>query len=721
MTWLAAVPWLLPAAALLYLPGFALLLPARLPLLARLAAAPALGLLFLMASAAAAAWMGVPWGWPWGWPWLALASVPALAAPYFRRRRLRPPTPAPELATARAANRVGAASPDGAASAAGAANRAGAGHYLLGIGIAAVVIGPAVLAALGSPEFFAQRYDNVFHLNAIHLAATTGAASPTSFDLIGATGFYPPGWYAWVSLLMQLTGLEIAVAVQLATLVTVFALWPLALAWLVETWLRPGIFGRLAVGPLALASVSFPFALLDWGTLYPNLLGLALAPAVVAAGLVALGKPGRSASKFAAPADPTDPAEFGPSAVVPAAPGTMSLLFLATFSAAFFAHPNAALAAAIFLIPVAFAALLALRGFARGMVVAGLATFPVFWMLASDQLVDTQREPFLSIPHAVGEVFLGTSLGKPVVWILAIGLWVGLALTVRARRWLLIAPLVLFGVMYVGVTTFSNDQLTSLLAGPFYNDPYRVGALLALPTLPLAVAGWDAIARAAARFARTHLPAPAHPQAHPAAPAHIRARTHTRADTPSQVTGTTHTWRTLGVAAVGAALLAATVLPSAGWRDTAARLQETFHLTESSDVLTVDELALIQRIPQHVPEGAVVVANPWHGGSLVFAFADRPVTQFYMTQRPSEHVELINTSLNEAATNPAVCAALTAVGANYAIELEDHNLRAVRPAPENPGLRNLDSAAGFELLDSEGDTALYRITACRASAPAPKP
>src|SRR5699024_6038851 len=43
-----------------------------------------------------------------------------------------------------------------------------------------------------------------------------------------------------------------------------------------------GVVARLVTGPLSLAFAGFPVVLLDWGLVYPTILGLAAAPALAA-------------------------------------------------------------------------------------------------------------------------------------------------------------------------------------------------------------------------------------------------------------------------------------------------------------------------------------------------------------------------------------------------------------------------------------------------------
>ncbi|MGI5950338.1 MAG: DUF6541 family protein [Brooklawnia sp.] len=648
MTWAQALPHILVAIGLVYLPGLALLWPVRLPALARAAAAPMLGILVIAGSALLAGALDVNWSWIWVVATTVLATGPLA---WLRRRS----APAPRD-TGR--------------------DRGVLLRYLAGVLIAGVVLGPSIIGALGSPEFFAQRHDNVFHLNAIRFVADTGSGSPLSFGTVGATGYYPAAWYDWAGLLVQLTGAPVTVASNAIMLVSIFAVWPLALGWLAESCLPIADIGRALVGPLALACVSFPLALLDWGPLFPNLLGLSLAPVVIAAGWHGLGR--SRAPRLGL--------------------GFSVALLVAGVAATVLTHPNATLTAGLLLMPVAVAALWRARPrtgvrpqWIRGsrvwtlLVLAGTVAFPVLWLFATTRLADTEREGFMLLGAAAGEVLAGTSLGKTPIMVITIGLLVGLLFAIRRRRlWPLLAGFVLVGAGYVATTTLGDALVASLFAAPFYNDPYRVGAIVALPSLLIAVLGWDVGVR------------------------WLLVRT--RRLTAGRVGSAAHL-RTV-LALVLAAALTVAMLASLGWRESVARVQYRFALNEASDIITSNELALIERVPQHVPVDAVIAANPWHGGSMVYAFTGRQVTQYYMTRVPSADVELINSNLNRAAFDPAVCDAVRSVGAGFVLVLEPHVLWSVRQEPPNLGLTGLEASPGFELLDSQGDAALYRITAC---------
>lgn len=642
MPWVDALPAVLVALAVLYWPTPVLLTALRFPPLAAVAVAPAFGVLVLVASAVVADVAGALWGWPWV---LAVAAVLTAgltsARLLLRRRRNAPPTPR-GLPSARVL-----------------------GTYLVGIVLAGLVLGPTFLDALVAPDAFSQLYDNVFHLNAAHLAAA-GHASPFALEPVTANSFYPTGWHDWVGFVVQLSGAHVLVAAQACTLAIVFVVWPVTLAWLVETACRPGVAGRLVLGPMALSSVSFPLMLAAWGTLYPNLLGIALAPAALAAGWDALEKRDSPALGLG---------------------GALTVTVLAGAAVAL-AHPNATLSIGLLLLPIAAVALWpvvrhrdlrAIRGsrLATLAVCAFVLLFPVLWYVMGASIAESSsREPFTTPRLALVEVVTGTSLGRPVVPSLTIGLVLGLlAAAFRPRLRPLLVAFALASAAYVAAAALRTSPGVLLLTAPYYTDPYRIAAIGALVVVPLAVLGWDTLADVVCE--------------------HLSPR-----------------GRAVLAAALAAVLVAVTV-SSQGIAVLHHEVRKRFFADAESLVLTPDERAIIERLPQTTGPDAVLVVNPYQGGSLAYALVDRRVTHYYMNTQPSEAGRYLAEHLRDAATDPAVCAAVRETGAHYALVLEPFELAGTAERePTHPGMVGLATASGFERIDAQGVTALYRITAC---------
>lgn len=641
MPWVDIIPSVLVALAVLLWPTPLLVGILRLPPLASVAVGPPIAILVLVASAIVADALGATWGWPWV---LAIATVlmVGLAAARWWVRRGRAPVP-----------RRGPGSPRVL------------GTYLLGMVLGGAALGPTILDALVGPDALSQRYDNVFHLNAIRLAAS-GHGSPFSLAPVSDDGFYPTAWHDWVAFVIQVSGTDVLVATQAATLAIVLVVWPLSLAWFTETVLQPGVAGRLALGPLALSSVSFPLMLTAWGTLYPNLLGIAITPVFLAAAWDAFGRREQPALGL----------------------GSVAAITVLTGSAMALAHPNAALSGGLLLLPVALVALWpalrradlrAVRGSAwwTASVAAFAVGFPVAWVVLGRVIADwSVREPFTTGRHAFAEVLTGTALGRPAIASLTIGLVLGLlvaAFTPRLR--VLLVSFLLASTAYFAAAALQTSPAVLLFTAPYSSDPYRIAAMGTLVVIPLAVLGWDTLADILGH----KLPPGAR----------------------------------VALALALAAALATVSANSEGMRHLHAAVRAGFVADADALILTPDERSLIERLPQTTEPDAVLVVNPFQGGSLAYALADRRVTHYYMNTVPSAAEQYLERNLRHASTDPAVCDAVASTGSRYALVLEPYEMSGpTRRTPSHAGLVGLDHAAGFERVDAEGQAALYRITAC---------
>jgi hypothetical protein len=115
-----------------------------------------------------------------------------------------------------------------------------------------------------------------------------------------------------------------------------------------------------------------------------------------------------------------------------------------------------------------------------------------------------------------------------------------------------------------------------------------------------------------------------------------------------------------------------------------------------------------------VPQDAVIIGNPWNGSSLAYAIADRRTLQLHILGATSKDLELIYARLNQAASDPEVCAAVSRVGARYVLdfghrEVNDGEGRSI----SFDGLDDLAARGVAEPVDAQGSATLYKITACR--------
>lgn len=690
--WTDVIPGVLAALVLLVIPGLAILLSTRVTAPTALVAAPAVSLAAIAASTLVARVLGASWGLLWllGTT-LAIAAVCAVwtwATPWGRRMPRWAPL-----------------------------SGAAAAQYLIGQVIALLFMVPLYLKTLVGPTTIAQRFDNAFHLNAIEAIRRTGEATPFDTGALLRGSFYPNGWHTAAALVQDLSGLELPQSVHALALVTMLGIWPLSMWLLIEVLVKPSPAVRLVVGPLLLAFPGFPLVLLDWGMVYPTILGLAAVPALAAA-LVHLIERRTLLS----------------------APVQSCLVVGLTGIGVGIAHPGSALVGLIIVLPLSVAALIrhvdrtlrrrhhpvdeqapdaesapasetastsesaptpARRSIPRAdLVWAGLLTalsvmIAGIWLGMAPSTATAPWDSFETVPQALGEIAMGGAMGRPTLTVVALLCGIGLLgafLGTGRDRYVLLA-LAGPGLVYWASASFDDGFWRDTLSGFFYRDSFRTAAALTLVAVPVAVKGADVIVRGV----RTLFSA--------------AARGRLEARTPHPLVA--------ALASVLVGALASTALASHVSQDKEVRAQfdhasEAYLTWEISDLVSVDEFRMFNELPGLVPDDAYLIADPWEGGGLAYAFSDLDVSRIYMTVSRTPAEKHLDAHFDDIATDPEVCEALPEGRPLYYLDLDDHRLGG-DDAEESGYLGYDDITAdtpGFDLVHEVGEVRLYEVDAC---------
>ncbi|WP_231941118.1 DUF6541 family protein [Arthrobacter sp. U41] len=559
---------------------------------------------------------------------------------------------------------------------------AGAGHAAA-IGAAAFLIGRRLMAVFGTPESFSQTLDNVFHLNAIRYIQDT--ASGSSFMVSAMTGgtFYPSAWHDLVSLLAEFTGASIPVAVNIINLVVGSIVWPLGCIFLAQTIVGNRVVVSVAAGVLSAAFGAFPLLLLDFGVLYPNFLGNALLPVAIGLGLQALG--------------------LGHQLLQPR---TVSWLLLFTVLPGLtLAHPSSTMALlALMLPPLLFiwfrstrrvVARTGRRSLALSGMVAvlllGVSALIIIWQSVRPVESAATWQPIETTGRAIGEVITSSGIGRPVSWVVMILSVAGIVSIIlrRTQPWLIGMYGVIAG-LFVVVASAPFGPMRTFFTGVWYNDSPRLASLLPVMILPLAVVGavrcWD----------KWIVP--------------------TMAALPpiSKVRAGFQEARLRGYAVGIVALVLTGILgfttQQANVREAQSSAASGYQLTNDAPLVSTDELALMKRLPNEVPEGATMVGNPWNGSAMAYAFSGRKLLQLHLLGEVPDDATEIFDGLNAANADPAVCPVVRRLQISYVLDFGheeiqgwDHGYR---------GLDNLITDGVARLVDSEGQAKLYKLTAC---------
>lgn len=537
----------------------------------------------------------------------------------------------------------------------------------------AVLISVRLVAYIGSPGAVSQSNDAPFHLGAVRAILEHARATPFGLgglvdpEAIGA--FYPGAWHAVISLVVALTGSDIPVATNAVTLVVGAAVWPVGVAWLTQAATGSRL-AAAATAAMAGALVAFPVLLVQYGILYSYLFAVALLPAAVAV-VVHLARGGA-------------PGGAGWWCALTAAIG-LAALALAT------AQPAALLTWGMMLGAFGTATIVSRwpgasgrrRWAALAIAVLGWAGLALAWRQMS-QLVTADYWGAVRTPaRAVIDVVSSGYAGTTSAWAVSVLGFVGGLLALRrwSTAWLSAAWLGLAALALVA-SAVDTAWVRLPLVGPWYGDTYRLAAVLPVLTLPLAGLGVVGVVRFVATRTR------------PAAGAEQRLGTAAL----------------VAVVAVSAVVVAAHPLVQ---RVHVAndRVEDRSRFVIADDTwLSIDERALVERLPQHVSAGERVIGNPGTGAAFGYALSGVDVFPAKWQVPRSPAYAVLAAGLRDVGTDPAVCDAVEALDVSYALDFGPGDGGTGRVAM--PGMTGLGDAQGFELVDRQGTATLWRITGC---------
>ena len=683
--WSDLLPPLLVAAVLLYAPGGLVAAAARLPIRAAVAVAPALSVALIAGTGAAAPMVGLTWG---PGPVAGATVIVTLAVlavscastlPASRRSRAVPDDDASDepVATSR-----GGRIARGRAAARRLLSSRSSRSLLGDLGlwmISAALMMATCARFINAPDAFSQTYDAVFHLNAVRWILDTGSASSLTFDMVVSHGgtIYPLGWHTLVVLTMRLSGATSIPLVTNAVMCAVAGLvWTSGVIALTSALTAGRRAGRVASAVLASAAPAFPLLGLFWGILYPTFLATALLPGILLTAVTAV-----------APGTPL--------------PRRVVLWLVAGGGCAgmALAHPSLIVVAALVAVAAAAArtaslalAVRTLRGARRAALACVLTVLlaAALWSLAPALRASkdiSQWPPHTSVAGGIGEAVMSAPELTAIVWLPALLIIIGYITAWRRPGlwWVAVTHTVICG-LYVLTVSRDLDQTRYDLTGFWYSDAYRLAGFMMVTALPLAGVGACAVADAVARAIVPVLPRAAH------------------------AIGAVRGVRTALTAAV-IAVLAWQGPGSAAMSGNLTRFELTFLVTDNSQSLTTDELAVVNRLPELLGPDDVVLADPWRGGSLAYALTGVTTLPRHLTSysATSPALQVLEESLDEVQTDPEVCPAVRELGVDYVLDFKG---RTILDGPTAPGLSDLLPRNGFRPVVRIGDATLYRITAC---------
>jgi Flp pilus assembly pilin Flp len=640
MSWVSIAGPLLASLVLLVLPGALIAYLLRLRGLWLIGIAAPVSVSLIAVASVISGWVGIPWG---PLPVVGLSLLGALAA--FLWTRFVGSRSAPER---RAARRL---------------------STILAVVVPAIVIGFVLIRSMVSPEYFAQRYDNFFHLNAIQYVLDTANASPLWVGTMTSPEglpFYPSAWHATVSLVTLVSGAPVVVANNAVILAVAAVVWPLGAILLTRTLVGGNSVALVSAGVLSAASPAFPYLPLHYGVLYPLFLGLACLPAAIAVAYRAL-RPGAVDRRY-----------------------DWIVLVVLVVPGVAIAHPGALIGLLALTVPLAVGAF-AVRVARENSVpkriawIAGLSGY----LIAGLGILQLVRPPadqiywpvIGSLPHAIGDVVSAAVYQYPLAQVFAASLVIGAYSVVRRPsygRWVLLGIAAVGSVLYIIVAGSTIETLRTWLTAPWYNNTPRLASLWVVSVIPLAALG-------AAAFIRWLL----------------RTVTSLRRVIDAQPVA--------GLLVFAVALTALT--QGSAIRQAAADIEYTYEIRPDAPIVSPDELTLLKRLDEIVPDSAVIAGDPWTGASFAYGLSGRTVLMPHLLMDESDAARVINTRLDSEGDSPAVCDALRETGVTYVLDFHEGG-DFMENDGDFSGLDRLAASPYVEVVAEEGNARLFRIVSC---------
>lgn len=658
MGWAETIPTIITGLAVLFIPGALLARVMGARGLTLLAASAPLSVSIAAAAAVVGQFLKIPWSPLFFAGMTVLVSIITGIVRYFWLYRVGQKRPSLE---------PGEFPPPMRAAAFG-----------LALAIPATLIGLRFIQIIGSPEHFSQTYDNVFHTNALKFILDTGRASSLTLGSLDPTSsklsMYPAAWHDVVALIIQASGSSIPVGINITNILIGGLVWPLSAMFLVSRISGQRVIPLLMTGALAAGFSSFPYLMIDFGVLFPNLLSIAILPFSLGALIAWLGL-GRASM------------------------GGRHLSFWLLAASAIglaLSHPSTLMALIAFAcLPVLawlVRRLIHLKGAphaARDSALAGaiVVAYLLIALLLWNSIRPTEQASFwpppLTVSQAIGEFLTSAPQGRPTPWLIFILTIVGISVLARNRRdWWVIALFCVFGAFYAVVAGYPKGPLRSFLTGIWYNDSNRLAALLPVMALVIAATGGGWLVERLLQYLRTGSPA-----------AWLRSRT------------------TAAVVLVIVAVSSAVLTQGNSVGHAVAQAARTYESTPVSPLLSSDEQALLERLPEHVPDNSTVAGNPWTGASLSYAVGDRRAMLPAVGTYPTPEQRLILDKLNKVTVDPTVCKALKSQNTFFVLDFGEREVHKGKHS--FPGMEGISTSPGFRLVDSQGEAKLYEVTACR--------
>lgn len=693
--WFNTLPTAVLLLSALFGVGWLVLRAAGMRGIRPVALAPTISALVLTADGLFQAAVGKPWGWI---PVMVTTTILALAA-YTMKRLIDRWDPGilliPEDQREGMTMRT-----DG--------GRAERRLFLTVLVFWAVTALPVILTI--PPNAVSQSGDALYHYMQVAIIEREDYASmfnPNAgmFGLTSHAGFYPIVWHQ-VASLGAWSWRETLIANNVL-LLAVALVWYLGLVYLARTALpKVRQAPYLALAASLLAPV-FPWRLTYGAALWPYCMAVATCPAVIAMSiecwrrartLLVVAARDQSASRRGA----LGRAAMALSAIIPFFAGSC---LIHTSAAAMLLWP-------LFGIILCYAVGSGSRSWRCGRrgqaaarwigAVLAVVALVAFVFLPGPQQHHFGRYTELDWSNPVTKLLIPVALDYFGGWAIE---WVEMPLTIlsvlgaaiclwRRRSWELVVAWV-FSMSLI-LAAIAPIPVLSSITGLFYRNPHRLKAMTAVLAVLLVVIALDAL--------RTWL-------------APVAARIASGLRGVLARTGLADSTISLVTRAAAACIIVVLCAPATavGSQAIASDVREGYLPVHGDTRFIADkaELDMIRRLPEELPDNAVVIGDPVAGtGYIPILTGMRSVWVFPGQAADDEDGIYLREHFNQIRTDPHVCEILQQHGIRYFYADKDIRFNNSQLSKIRPGLYGVDTSSGFTLIDSGGSAALWRIDIC---------
>lgn len=347
---------------------------------------------------------------------------------------------------------------------------------VLACGISAVAAFIYYVLPLDSAASFYQENDNIAHLSTVRDFLDTGVFCHESITS------YPALWRSLTAVVASFGSSEVTVAANAVNLLFIAYIYPASMAAFVQVVFPDRERTRLLACCLVSAFAAFPWGLLIFGPLYPNVVGNALLPLAMVAFVSAIRSEKRG-----------ELAGWG-------------FVFVISCLLLFYAHPNALFTGVVVLAPLCVKTIwdrtssVGLADKRRKLLCGSFVVFVALVWIGLYKLplmkgvVSFDWPSYTSVSQALINIVL-LALNKASAPQLVLGVFVlaGLFESLRDKEssWMAYSY-ALMAVIYIADVAIGG-RIQHLLAGFWYSDSFRVSSSFVFVLVPLASLGLDCL------------------------------------------------------------------------------------------------------------------------------------------------------------------------------------------------------------------------------------